>query len=73
LLGKHCIVGSNSVVLPNVKFNEGSSVGALSLVNRDLEAWKLYAGIPAKFIGERDRNNITILENEFKKRLRNEP
>jgi acetyltransferase-like isoleucine patch superfamily enzyme len=34
--------------LPNVLFNNGAAVGAQSLVNKDLDAWTLYAGIPAK-------------------------
>ena len=34
---KHCIVGSGSVILPNVTLNTGSAVGALSLVKKDLE------------------------------------
>ena len=70
ILGKHCIVGSNSVVLPNVKFGAGASVGALSLVKNDLEPWYLYAGVPAKKIKERDRNQILKYEAEFKKNVK---
>jgi len=62
ILNKHCIVGAGSVVLPNVTFHEGACVGALSLVNRDLQSWKLYAGIPAKLIKE--RNSVKILKSE---------
>jgi galactoside O-acetyltransferase len=65
-LGRHCIVGSNSVVLPNVTFGEGSSVGALSLVKHDLEPWSLYAGTPAKKIKDRDSKKILKLEQLFK-------
>lgn len=61
-LGRHCIVGSNSVVLPNVSFGDGASVGALSLVKRDLEAWGLYAGIPARKIKERKKDQILGFE-----------
>lgn len=66
ILQKHCIVGAGSVVLPNVTFNEGACVGALSLVNRDLEEYKLYAGIPAKFLKDRNKNEIKNLENQLK-------
>ena len=65
ILNKHCIVGSNSVVLPNVIFGEGACVGALSLVKKDLEAWNLYAGVPAKRIKDREKNKVLSLENEF--------
>ena len=66
ILNKHCIVGAGSVVLPNVTFHEGACVGALSLVNKDLDAWKLYAGIPAKKIKDRNREQIQKLENKLK-------
>jgi galactoside O-acetyltransferase len=54
-LKKFVVLGCNTVVLPGVTLNEGCAVGALSLVNRDLEAYKIYAGSPAKFIKERER------------------
>lgn len=66
-LGKHVIVGAGSVVLPGVNLQEGSSVGALSLVNFDLEAWTLYAGIPAKAVRMRDKAKISKLEQDFLK------
>ncbi len=39
VINKHCIVGAASIVLPDVTFHEGSSVDALSLVNKDLKDW----------------------------------
>ncbi|MBU1011377.1 MAG: hypothetical protein KKG99_00105 [Bacteroidetes bacterium] len=66
ILNKHCIVGAGSVVLPNVSFESGACVGALSLVNKNLGEFKLYAGIPARFIKERNKQEIIYLENQFK-------
>ncbi|MCP4179888.1 MAG: hypothetical protein GY756_19170 [bacterium] len=65
ILGKHCIVGANSVVLPDVKFNDGASLGALSLAKEDLEAWSLYAGVPAKIVKKRDKETILKLEKKM--------
>jgi galactoside O-acetyltransferase len=70
ILGKHCIIGSGSVVLPNVKLNDGACVGALSLVKKDLESWWLYAGIPVKKIKLRDKDKIKFLEDEYYKSLK---
>lgn len=70
-IGKHSIVGANSVVLPNVKFNEGSALGALSLAKRDLSAWGLYAGVPAKRIKQRDKATILQMERKFRARVEN--
>lgn len=49
----HVILGANVVVLPNVIIGEGAVVGANSLVKDYLDAWGIYAGTPAKKIGER--------------------
>ena len=65
VIGRHCIVGSGSVILPNVTLNTGSAVGALSLVKEDLEEWFLYAGVPAKKIKYRDKDSILNLEQQF--------
>ena len=62
---KHCIVGSNSVVLPNVILNEGAVVGALSLVNKNLDYWCLYAGVPARKIRKRNKEQILALEEKL--------
>ncbi|WP_323586991.1 acyltransferase [Aliarcobacter butzleri] len=68
IFGKHCIVGANSVVLPNVIFNHGASLGALSLAKNNLEAWSLYAGIPSKKIKNRNKEQILKYEKEFKEK-----
>jgi acetyltransferase-like isoleucine patch superfamily enzyme len=52
-LNEHCIVFSNSTVLPGVTLQEGSVLGAHSLANRDLPPWTICAGNPAKPIKTR--------------------
>lgn len=61
-LGKHALVGAGSVVLPGVALAEGAAVGALSLVNKDLAAWGVYAGCPAKLLKERSRALLELEE-----------
>lgn len=56
-------VGARSVILPGVTLEEGVAVGALSLVNKSLEAWKIYAGIPARMIKDRDKNLVELAKN----------
>jgi galactoside O-acetyltransferase len=65
-IGKHAIIGANSVILPGVTIGEGASVGALSLVNRDLEPWTIYVGAPARPIRERPRQRILELEAQLR-------
>ncbi len=66
ILNKHCIIGAGSVVLPDVVFEEGSALGALSLANASLQEYTLYAGIPAKQIKKRNKSEIQFLENRFR-------
>jgi galactoside O-acetyltransferase len=66
LIGRHSIIGSGSVILPNVTFGEGATVGALSLVKKDLEPWSLYAGVPAKKIKDRNKKQILNFEEQLK-------
>ena len=65
-LGKHVIIGAGSIILPDVNIKQGSSVGALSLVNKDLEDWGVYFGIPVKKIKDRQKD-ILKLEKKFLK------
>lgn len=67
LIARHSIVGAGSVILPNVTFGEGASVGALSLVKSNLQAWGLYAGVPAKKIKERNKARILEFEEKLNK------
>ena len=60
ILGKHAIIGSNSIVLPNVAIGEGCAVGALSMVTKNLDAWSTYLGVPAKKIKSRKRNLLAL-------------
>lgn len=62
--GKHVVVGSGSVILPGVTLEDGVAVGALSLVNRNCEAFGIYVGNPARRVKERKRD-LLELEQKF--------
>jgi galactoside O-acetyltransferase len=64
VIGKHVVIGSNSVVLPGVILSDGCSVGAMSLVNKSIDGPYVMAGIPIKKIKER-KSNIFILEKKL--------
>ena len=66
ILNKHCIVGSGSVVLPDVIFGKGACLGALSLANKSLPEYALFAGIPAKKIKLRNKVEIENLEKKYR-------
>ena len=70
-VGKHVIVGANSVIMPNAHLAEGCSIGAMSLVTKSTEEWGVYVGIPAKRIRERKRD-ILMLEKQYLKEVYND-
>ncbi len=59
-VGRHVIIGSGSVILPGVTLADGVAVGALSLIKRDCEPFGVYAGAPARRIGERKRRILEL-------------
>ncbi len=63
-IGRHCILGAQTVVLPGVHLAEGCSVGAMSMVTKSTQPWGVYFGIPAKRIKER-RRDLLALEQEY--------
>jgi acetyltransferase-like isoleucine patch superfamily enzyme len=50
VLKKGCLIGMESFVLPGVTVGEGAIVGAGSLVTKDIPAWTVATGRPAKVI-----------------------
>ncbi len=49
----YAFLGANSVVMPGVTIGEGAVIGAGAVVTRDVPAWEVWAGVPAKRIGIR--------------------
>jgi len=62
-IGKFAIMGANTVVLPGVTVGEGATVGANSVITRDLEPWGIYIG--NKKVGERNRDEVLNNYNTF--------
>jgi galactoside O-acetyltransferase len=61
VIKKYSQIGASSVIFPNLTINEGVAVGAMSLVNKSLTAWTLFAGIPVKPIRERTQGLLKLL------------
>lgn len=53
---KYAWIAARSNVLMGVRVKEGAVLGLGSLASKDLEAWSVYAGSPAKKVA--DRNNF---------------
>ncbi len=68
---KHAVVGTNSIIMPNVTLKEGSAVGVMSLIKRSTIAWKVYIGNPAKPVLERNKESILEGEKQYLEYLNN--
>lgn len=65
-IGRHVVTGACTTIMPGVTIGEGVSLGAHSLVMKDLEPWMIYVGSPVRKIKERSRK-IEELEREYLK------
>ena len=63
-IGRHCIVGANSLILPGVTLAEGTAVGALTMVTKSTQPWSVYFGIPARKLKDRKRD-LLELERQY--------
>ncbi len=50
VIGKNVWIGDKATILPGVTIGDGAVIGANSVVTRDVEAYAVVAGIPAKVI-----------------------
>lgn len=53
-IGDNVMIGSHSVILPNVKISDNVIVGAGSIVTKDIPNNSVVVGVPAKVIGSFD-------------------
>lgn len=53
IIKKGAWLGRNVIVMPGVVIGEGAIVGAGAIVTKDVEAFSIVGGIPAKFIKNR--------------------
>jgi galactoside O-acetyltransferase len=69
-IGRHCIVGTSSIIFPGVHLAEGTAVGAGAVVTKSTQEWSIYIGNPAKRIKNRSKE-LLKLEEEFRAELSN--
>ena len=57
-------IGSNSLILPGITIGRGAVIGGGSVVTKDVPAYSIVVGNPAKIISRRfDESQISFLEN----------
>ena len=53
VIGAYAVLFCNAVVLPGVTIGEGAAIAAGAVVTKDVEAWSIMGGVPARKIGHR--------------------
>lgn len=53
MLGDYSFVGMNAVVMAGVEVGVGAVIGAGAVVTKDVPAWEVWGGVPARKIGIR--------------------
>lgn len=62
MLGKYTQIGTGSTVIPGGSLGEGAAVGAMSLVNKFLDPWFLYVGVPCRMLKKRNKELLRKIE-----------
>lgn len=61
-IGRNVWIGVRCLIMSGVKIEDGVIVGAGSVVTKSIPKYAIVAGVPAKIIGYRDKNNYDRLE-----------
>lgn len=56
VVGDRAYIATRSTILPGVRIGEGAVVAAGAVVTRDVEPFVMVGGVPARPIGDRQRN-----------------
>ncbi|HEX5925826.1 MAG TPA: acyltransferase [Baekduia sp.] len=67
-IGRHVVVGANSVILPDITIGEGAIVGAGAVVTKSLEPWTINVGAPARPVAARPSAEILAREAKLRSR-----
>lgn len=56
VIGNRCWISSNTIILPGVCVGDGAVLAAGAVLTKDADPYSIYGGVPAKKIGERNKN-----------------
>jgi acetyltransferase-like isoleucine patch superfamily enzyme len=63
---KGAAIGMGTIIMPGVTIGEGAVIGSGSLVTKDIPAWSVAVGRPARVVKElKTREDIELLKSNF--------
>lgn len=54
VIGEYVVIFANATICPGVEIGDGAVIGAGAVVTRDVPAWEVWGGVPARKIGTRE-------------------
>jgi len=60
IIEKYVVVGTGTSIMPSVIIHEGTAIGSMSFVNKSLDGWGIYVGIPCKKIKDRSKKLLEL-------------
>lgn len=65
IIGRHAHIGMGTIILPGVTLGEGCSIGAGSIVTKDMPPWTICFGSPCKPVKDKPKEKQLQMEKEF--------
>jgi galactoside O-acetyltransferase len=57
----YSIIGANCMIMPGVKISTGVATGAYTFINKSLDEWTVYIGVPARKIKDRKKDLLYLV------------
>lgn len=64
-VGRDVWIGANAAIMAGVRVGEGAVIGAGAVVTKDIPAWSIAVGVPARIVRQRENTPATGSENTF--------
>lgn len=66
IIGSYVWMGSRCIILPGVTIGEGAVIAAGAIVTKDVPAFSIVAGVPAKVVGKRDSKKYDYSPGKYR-------
>lgn len=62
-ISDYSIIGANCMIMPGVNVNVGVATGAYTFINKSLDEWSVYIGVPARKIKDRKKDLLSLVHS----------
>ena len=66
MIGKHAIIGTNSLVLPGGSLDDYSALGSMSMLTKKINKFEIFFGVPARKLKKRSKDILKTYK-QYKK------